>query len=357
MKKKTIKIAHLCVADQKNKGDVAIVRAVKDLFQDRFASIDWLDWPIEFLRQADENDLKKINSCDLAILGGGGIFYSYFLPFSKKVIAGIKIPLFVFGAGYIREVGSSRLSSAQVDSLLFLAKKATLIGLRDKYSRQLFLNNKIDRNKIRLIGDPAIFLREEKLNSIQAKKYRLDDPVVKIGLNLNYSGWLGFGRYRDDILSAYQAVIDYFVSRHQARIYYLKHHPGEDEIVKSLSGPIFQTVDLDCYRQKYLYSKLDLVVGMMLHSCVLSFGALTPEINLAYDLRNKSFARFIACPELAFDLKDLKNQGLLNRVKTVYNDRVSYRKLFAAKKEAIWRYQSSFLDEIEAYVRNNINCD
>lgn len=343
---KKIKIAHIHVWDKSNKGDLAIVIAVKDLLLEKFVNIDFLDFPIEFLSRGNTLDIKKINSCDFIVIGGGGIFYHYFLPFSKKIISEIKKPIFIFGAGYIREVGAKPLKPEQLDSLMYLIKKSKLVALRDNYTKKFLVKNGAQSDKIRLIGDPAVLLKEKKIINNQSKEFDLDANIPKIGLNLNYSGWLGFGQHKKEILSSYKSVADYFIKKHGARIYYLKHHPGEDQIIKELDFPIFKVVDLHPYQQKYLYSKMDLIIGMMLHSCVMAFGALTPEINLAYDLRNKSFANFIKSPELLVNLRDLKSGALLSGAKEVYQKKDFYKNKFIKEKNKIKEKHQIYLDQI-----------
>jgi len=83
----------------------------------------------------------------------------------------------------------------------------------------------------------------------------------------------------------------------------------------------------------------------MLHSSVMAFGALTPEINVAYDLRNKNFAKFIGCPELAINLKELKSGILLERAKEVLAQRLKYQKKFADKVEDIKKKQELFFGD------------
>ncbi|HPT08202.1 MAG TPA: polysaccharide pyruvyl transferase family protein [bacterium] len=343
---KKVKIAHIHVWDKKNKGDLAIVMAVKDLLIEKFINIDFLDFPIEFLSQGSTHDIKNINSCDFVIIGGGGIFYHYFLPFSKKIISKIKKPIFIFGTGYIQEIGSKALKPEQLDSLMYLIEKAKLVGLRDNYTKNFLIKNGAHSDKISLIGDPAILLKEKKIINNKAQEFDLDANILKIGLNLNYSGWLGFGQYKKEILSSYKNVANYFIKKYGARIYYLKHHPGEDQIIKELDFPIFKIVDLNPYQQKYLYSKMDLIIGMMLHSCVMAFGALTPEINLAYDIRNKSFANFIKSKELLVELNDLKSGILLTKAKKVYQNKDFYKNKFLKEKNKIEKSYQDYLDKI-----------
>ena len=163
---------------------------------------------------------------------------------------------------------------------------------------------------------------------------------------------MGFGKWHDDILNAYRSVAEYFQKEYSGQngkvvqVYYLKHHPGEDNIYPELKIKGLKLVDLSAKEQKYIYGELDLVIGMMLHSCVLAFGALTPEINVAYDLRNRNFARFIGCPELVVELADLKKGKLLKKAKEVINQKDFYLKKFAKKRILIKNRQEEFVNQI-----------
>ncbi len=334
-------IAHIHVWDKTNKGDLAIVLAVQQLLKKELPDCRIIDFPIESLKEYNQKRIDLINSADFVVIGGGGILYRYFMPFSRKVIAAIKKPIVIFGVGYIREVGGQALKKNEVDSIIALVKKAKAVGIRDYYTKQFLIKNGIDSKKVELVGDPAVLLEEVKPQNLKLK------AGMKIGLNLNYSGWLGFGLWRDDILSAYRQVAEYFIKNHGAQIYYLKHHPGEDAIWPELGVPGMKIVDHCPSEQKYFYGQLDLVIGMMLHSCVMAFGAGTPEINVAYDLRNKNFAKFIGCPELVIDLKRLKDGLLLQRAKEVLSKESDYRKKFENRIEDIKKKQASFLNSIK----------
>lgn len=334
-------IAHIHVWDKTNKGDLAIVLAVQQLLKKEFPSCRIIDFPIESLKEYDQKRIDLINSADFVVIGGGGILYRYFMPFSWKVIAAIKKPIIIFGVGYIREVGGQALKKSEINSITALVRKAKAVGVRDYYTKQFLIKNGIDPKKIELVGDPAALLGETKPKDLKLK------AGMKIGLNLNYSGWLGFGLWRDDILKAYRQTAEYFIKNYGAQVYYLKHHPGEDAIWPELGIPGMKVVDYDPSGQKYFYGRLDLVIGMMLHSCVMAFGAATPEINVAYDLRNKNFAKFIGCPELVIDLKRLKDGLLLQRAKEVLSKESDYRKKFENRIEDIKKKQASFLNSIK----------
>jgi polysaccharide pyruvyl transferase WcaK-like protein len=347
--RRALKIAHLHVWDKKNKGDVAIVLAVQELLIKKFPGCEIIDFPVSLLKEGKAADAVRINKADIVIIGGGGIFYSYFLPYNQAFIKLIEKPIAIFGAGYIKEVDAPELKLAAAKSIAYLANQAKFVGVRDYNTQKFLIKNGVNSKKIEVIGDPAALLEEIKpaVKKITALKlnYKKNSPL-RIGLNLNYSGWLGFGKWHDDILTAYREVAEYFQTEHSAEIYYLKHHSGENKIYPELKIKNLKIIDLKPSEQKYIYGQLDFVVGMMLHVGVMAFGAGTPEISVAYDLRNHSFADFIGHPELVVDLKDLKTGELLKRVKSIFSKKETYKKEFSRLKIMIAKKQDKFLNKL-----------
>lgn len=356
-----IKIAHLHVWDKKNKGDLAIVLAVQELLRKNFSRCKIIDFPVSLLKDGKVSDAEKINQADFVVIGGGGIFYSYFLPYNKEFIKAINKPIIIFGAGYIKEVDAPELKLVAASSVVFLAHQAKLVGVRDNNTKKFLVKNGVMAKKIQVIGDPAALLEEKKPTAAELKSLKLDNQKnislrnkapLRVGLNLNYSGWLGFGKWHDDILNAYRAVAEYFQKEYGGKngqdveIYYLKHHPGENNIYPELKIRNLKIVDLKPAEQKYVYGHLDLIVGMMLHVGVMSFGAGTPEVSVAYDLRNHSFAEYINHPELVVNLETLKHGELLKRVKMVWGKREKYQKEFVSLKTKIADKQNIFLKKI-----------
>jgi len=340
-----MRISHLHVWDKKNKGDYAIVLAVQELLKKQFPKCQIIDFPINLLKDGKPSDAKKINSNDFVVIGGGGIFYSYFLPYNQEFIKSITKPIAIFGAGYIKEVDAPELNLVASASVAYLAKQAKFVGVRDNNTKKFLIKNGVVAKKIEVIGDPAALLSEKKTTKLIIDNKK--SSSLKIGLNLNYSGWLGFGKWHGDILSAYREVAQYFQENYNAQIYYLKHHPGENQIYPELKIKNLKLVDLKPSEQKYIYGRLDIIVGMMLHVGVMSFGAGTPEISVAYDLRNHSFAEFIGHKELVVDLKDLKNGELLKRVKMLFAKKEKYKKEFIKIREEIKDKQIKFLNKLK----------
>lgn len=340
-----IKIAHLHVWDQKNKGDYAIVLAVQELLKKQFPKCKIIDFPVNLLKEGKINDVKKINQADFVIIGGGGIFYSYFLPYNPEFIKSITKPIVIFGAGYIKEVDAPELSLPAASSVAYLAAQAKFVGVRDNNTKKFLIKNGVSAKKIEVIGDPAALLSEKKPTKLIIDNKK--SSSLKIGLNLNYSGWLGFGKWQQDIINSYREVAQYFQENYNAQIYYLKHHPGENKIYPELKIKNLKVVDLKPSEQKYIYGRLDMIIGMMLHVGVMSFGAGTPEISVAYDLRNHSFAEFIGHKELVVDLETLKSGELLKRTKMLFSKKEKYQKEFIKIKEEIKNKQIKFLSKLK----------
>ncbi len=343
MASKPLSIAHIHVWDKTNKGDLGIVLAVQEQLRAAYPGAKISDFPIEVLKTLDARQAAVINRSDLAVFGGGGVFYRYFLPFSKEMIVAIRIPLVIYGVGYIREVGAPALKKTERESLVALARKAALVGVRENYTKRFLVKQGIPATKVKVIGDPAFCLEEIKPAKVKSG--------FKLGLNLNYSGWLGFGRWEKDILKAYRETAEYFQDNYGAQVYYLKHHPGEEQIYPRLQIKNLKVIDLAPAAQKGFYGTLDLVIGMMLHSCVMAAGALTPEINVAYDLRNRNFARFIGCPELVVELDDLKTGALLKRAKLVVKNGAYYRQKFAKARNRVAATSYDLLQQAGKLVR------
>ncbi|MCL4398038.1 polysaccharide pyruvyl transferase family protein [Patescibacteria group bacterium] len=334
-----MKIAHLHVSDQLNKGDVAIVQAVQQLLEKRFrGSVEFTDISLSELSQPTPGTLEAINNSNLAVIGGGGIYYHYFLPFNLDLINRIKPPIVTYGVGYIQEFGGNPLNKTEITSIACLNQRAALKSVRDIYTREFL--EKIGINDVALIGDPACLLEEKPERIINGSK-------LKIGFNLNYSGWLGFGKFKDQIMTSYRETMEQLRKNHGAQIYYLLQHPSERNIVQELQVPDLEIIDLSPAGQKHFYGQLDLVIGMMLHSVVMAFGAGTPEINIAYDQRNLSFARFLDCPELCLLPQDLQPGTLVQKVTEVLDQKQFYRKKFRVKKEEIQKSQQTFLAKIK----------
>ena len=103
--------------------------------------------------------------------------------------------------------------------------------------------------------------------------------------------------------------------------------------------------------QKWVYRQLDLVVGMMLHSVVMTFGADTPFVCIGYDLRNKNFVRFINHPELNLPASELTVRKGYNLITKTFKQRKALQKDLVKQKKAIWNEHEKFLKKCKGLVK------
>ncbi|MDP2874025.1 MAG: polysaccharide pyruvyl transferase family protein [bacterium] len=342
-----ITIAHFHVWDQKNKGDHAIVLAVQELLEQALGKIKFVDLAARDLRELNEKILKKVNRADLVVVGGGGIYYEWFMPFDSEGIKKIEPPLVLYSIGYIRMLGMRRLAKTDLETIRTLNERASFSSVRDFHTKQFLIRAGVPKDKIQVIGDPAIFLSEQKTRKIPFPKNR-----PKIGLNACYHGWMKFGQFEKPILESLFLAGQTLSQKHHAKLYYMKQHPDEEYVIKNLQdrGLDLTVVDLPPRQQKWAYRQLDLLIGMMMHSAVLSFGAETPQINIGYDIKNRSFAKYIGMRELMVRPRDLEPGSFSQMVENIFQQRDSYQHRFAVRKASIWRKQEKFLEQVKQLV-------
>lgn len=333
-----MKIAHIHVFDQLNKGDVAIVESIQKLLKDRLDDVEILNFDMLILKNYDKRIINEINLCDLVVIGGGGVFVRYFLPFSDKSIESINQPIIILGAGYNLEFGASKFDDSLTNNISLLTNKACLTSVRDQFTSD-FLKTVGMEKKIWVTGDPASFLnfRDSSFNSPMGKS---------IGFNITYSGWLEFGKYKKEIIDSYSSIMEYFSTEKQYKVYYLLHHASELEIIKELKFRDFEIIDLPPKEQMFFYSKLDLVIGMMLHCTILSFGANTPMINVAYDNKNLAFANLIGIPEIITLPQEITVQSLQAKAEKFINQKDSYKNRLEESKKELLKLTLDFIDQI-----------
>lgn len=340
-------IAHFHVWGHENKGDHAIVLAIHELLQQALGKVKFIDLAARTLRNLNKKTLEKVNRADLVVVGGAGIYNDWFTPFDSQGIKKIEPPLVLYSVGYNRLLGIRRLSKAELETIRVLNEKAKLSSVRDFHTKEFLVKACVPKEKVQVIGDPAIFLSEQETDKIPFPKNR-----PKVGLNACYHGWMQFGQYENSIFESLSSAGKTLSEKYQAKLYYMQQHPDEAYVIKNLRdrGLDLTVVDLHPRQQKWAYRQLDLLIGMMMHSAVLSFGAETPQINIGYDVKNRSFAKYIGLRELMIYPRDLEPLSFSQTVDQIFQQRNFYQHRFAVRKANIWRKQEKFLEQIRHLV-------
>jgi len=341
---KLTQIIHFCRTLDDNVGEIAIKYSIEKMLHSRLSVSKYTVVEITELKKPQPKEfIQTINTHDLCVIGGGGLYSHYFLPFQPEVVEAIQIPIVLYGVGYIRNFGDEELRESQLESVQLLNTHAELSSVRDEFTSKFL--RRLGVRDVEVIGDPAIFLPPAESNRVD-----FDEDKIKIGINVACHFWSLYPQCLRRAIEAYVKACDYFVKHLDAEIVYLKHHPDEvlaaEQITKKVPIKLAST-GLDPHEMKSLYTKLDLVIGMMMHSTIFAFGSEVPMVNVAYDFKNLNFMEFIGQEDRVIDVRKVNAERIRELAIKALDSSVAIKRDFATLKEKLWRAQQKFLKRIE----------
>ena len=341
------KIIHFCrrEKDLYNIGEIAIACSIKDMLCSHLKPFTYTPAEVEELEKPQRSEfLKTLNQHDLCVIGGGGLYSKFFLPFNAQVIKSIETPIVLYGIGYIRNLGDKDLTDVQIESARLLNTHARLTSVRDEYTCK-FLRD-LEIRDVHVIGDPAIFLGSEETN-----QFALDKNKIKIGVNVASHYWTLYPQYLRRTIDEYVKACEFLIKRLDAEIVYLIHHSDEHQVAKAMKEKKLPLKVVDTtpnpYKMKFIYGKLDLVIGMMMHSTVLAFGSGVPIVNVAYDAKNYNFMEFIGQGDEVVDVREADSKKISDLAIRTIDDSKNIKAGFKALKSKLWRRQEDFLTKIK----------
>ena len=359
-----------------NIGDDAVACSIRDMLCRHLKVGEYASMGINKLRERrawNSQLLSKpvspqtINTYDLCIIGGGGLYSNWYFPLDNQLIRSIKAPIILFGIGCNRDFGERRLSESSKRSIVMLNRHARLSSVRDRGT--YFFLKKVGIKNVELVGDPVIFLeakrRKANLNITHEKEPR-------IGINVACHNYHRQSRYLKSVIATYARVCRFLIDSRNAQIVYLKHTPSEDFVVSILKEIIPITVanycpdyDLlrrlkirfpflpmrlkDCrpYEIDSVYSSLDLVIGMHLHSAIFAFKNCVPVINVAYNVKNYYFMDLIEERDKTIYVDQVDSLQLKKMINHAMSDSSKTRRKFKILKDKMWKKQEAFLQKIK----------
>jgi polysaccharide pyruvyl transferase WcaK-like protein len=340
-------VIHFCRREKDfyNIGEIAIAYSIRDTLRSSLKRVTYTPAEIEELEKPQPAEfIEAINRHDICVIGGGGLYSKFFLPMDAQVIRSIKIPIVLYGIGYIRNLGDKELTEEQIESVRLLNARAELTSVRDEYTCK-FLRD-LGVNDVHVIGDPAIFLRPEETDQVV-----LDDSKIKVGVNVACHYWTLYPQYLYQTIDEYVKACEFLIEHLNAEIVYLVHHSDEHHVVeamrkKKLPLKVVDT-NLDPYKMKFIYGKLDLVIGMMMHSLVLAFGSGVPMVNVAYDAKNYNFMEFIGQKDKVIDVRETNSKKISDLAVRTLDDSKKIRGSFKTLKRELQRKHENFVKKID----------
>lgn len=288
----------------------------------------------------------SLAKADLLIIGGGTPFYDdliHMLHFSFMVFVAK-----VFKTRTMVYAASTRELTTGFGKFLtkYILNNVDLASIREP-DTVLRLQSLGVKRKVHLTPDPAITLtpvKPQALDKILAREglATLKKPIVGICLrDFSTSGQFHVHHYKqfdEKIVKNFKGVIaevaDYLTTVGEVLFIPMNTEPPDDDrmiaqdIIGMMKNPsAVKTVDHQ-YRPRELIgllSKLDMVIGVRLHSLVLASAINTPVVGIGYGHKTKGFMKCIGQEKFYSDLESLKVQNILAKVKNVLSNNASIK--------------------------------
>ncbi len=271
--------------------------------------------------------LRELWRADLLISGGGSLLQDVTgprsLPYYISIVAlalllGKPVIFYAQGVGPINRPFSKFL-------MRLIANRVDLITLRDEDSRQLLQEMGVSRPPVKITADP-VFTLEPSPGDYQAMEELLQ------AMGLWESRAIGVSVRKWEELEGYQVqlarVLDFLVEKGYRVLFLPMDYPAdlkESQRVGTLMQQPYYLVDkhLNSAEHIALISRLDMMIGMRLHSLIFAASRGVPFAGISYDPKIDAFLKNFQLQPLSRDFDTmctqirelLENQNLKDQIK------------------------------------------
>ena len=266
-----------------NPAETEKLHKVKAIFMPPFG----LKWITQF-----KKILEVIKNSDIVVIGGGGLLqdaHNYFaIPryvYVAILAKSFKKPLMFYSVG----VGPIK---NWIEKILVRVgcNLSDIITVRDKPSKELLLSLGVRKAPIIVSADPVFAL--QSINSKKAEEIlrkegvTIDRPLI--GVSVRKTEW-----HQAEIIDDIAKLLDYAISRYRATIVFIPFgydgKPTDLEVSKCAMNRMKKKQKVYLISGKYspqeimgIISQLDFLIGMRLHSLIMSATQGVPALAISY---------------------------------------------------------------------------
>lgn len=276
--------------------------------------------------------LKAVKAAKLFISGGGSLvqdvtssrsFYFYLLTIAMAKRRGCKCMMYGCGVGPIQKDSHKKFAAKIIN------KNVDVITLRDTTTRQLLKEIGVDKPEIVQAADPSFSLEKLSASSIDAAFKKEGIPQDQRLIAFCLRPWKDFYNY--------QAIAD--AAKYAYRkaglvpVFLPVEVPADIQIGKDIARLIPDVPCVVCtgsHRDAEfigMLSRMELVVGMRLHSLLFATEAKVPTIALSYDVKIDGFYKDLEGRHLLW-VENITSEDLILAIESALNEtdlELSYR--------------------------------
>lgn len=273
------------------------------------------------------------------ICGGGGIFHDYSgfdlsdhfgakrkginyytLPIEMAYLMIKPIILYAIGAGPL----FNKMSIQHLKTVLNWVNLATV---RDLQSAEL-LKKISPKSNIIATADPAV--------NYTQRNTPLAFTIQKKTVGICLRDWFPLSDAESqEFVKSFADVSDYLIKHYGYKILLFPYNLGSSDynLLKRLydrtkqKDSVILKKDLSMTQTVSVLKKLDFVIGMRLHSLVISLSNEIPAVGIAYDRKVSSFMDSLQLGNYIIDIKDVR----FNTLKTKVDSLILYKSSYKSK--------------------------
>jgi len=331
-----------------NSGDEAILKAIQGEFKEFELTV------LPSRRGNLLSIIKALSKADLLLSGGGGllqdttsklslIYYLSIILLAK--ILSVKVMIYAQGIGPIKSTLGRALTK-------FIVDKVELISIRDKGSERELKEIGIKKPPIYLTSDPVFSLtsaEEMRVEQILKEKGELtiseSDPLL-VGISVR--PWKRLTDYQEMVAKC----ADYLVKEWGAKVVFIPFQGFSDlpisEKIRAKMKNKQALVLKGVYSPEELLGiigRLDLLIGMRLHSLIMATMKGVPLLGIVYDPKVGEFleALNLTYPSCWGEIDNLSLDDFITKIKKIQEN-----------KEQISRHLKSKAKELKALSLKNV---
>jgi len=296
----------------------------------------------------DTRRIEQLNEeASMLLVAGSGLYSNYdlesdfYFRCNPEDLTLIEAPIALYSIGMNNHLEMDRfglLKEETLESIRTFNRAASHSSARD--FRTLDMLHEIGVKKAKFAPDPAIFC--------PSKPCRIDEDRKMVGLNIAQHAAM-LKHYRSDLIEIFGEVCCYLDGEGYKPVFIahdaLEHSIYED-LVREFPRLIYYNKE-GVEEMMSLYRMLDFTVGVRCHSNIMSFGAGTPFVCLAYDQKQVEFCKVVnMSPYLLRISKDITIDQVLDKIEHILEDSEELRIVMKERKKELWKIHRDSIDEI-----------